>query len=283
VKRLLCFLLLIWGPLSACNHLFFQPDHHVYAKPEHFKYPVQTLNLKTSDGETISAWVMNDVPASKGIVIHFHGNAQNMTAHLGFTSWLLDEGYTLIIFDYRGYGMSTGKPSQKGAVLDGTALIQWIETRMKTEWKGKPMIVIGQSLGGAISSTVLAANPNFARELSLYVIDSSFSSYRLTAREKLGQIWLTWPFQYPLSFLISDDESPAEAIKKLGMPKIFIHGDRDEVVPYRMGQLYFEAAAEPKEFWTIPYGNHTQAFYPGSPYREKLLQCFRFDVSKSWH
>lgn len=256
--------------LSACNHVFYQPDAFVYTKPTDFKVPVRDLKLKTSDGESISAWVLNDTPASKGLVLHFHGNAQNMTAHVSFTSWLADAGYTVIIFDYRGYGLSTGKPSQRTLLLDAKAVIDWILAEGR--WKSKPIIVLGQSLGGAVAASTLAENAEFAQNLSLFVVESSFPSYRLLARKKLGQFFLTWPFQYPLSFLVSDDTEPGKALKNLAMPKLFIHGDRDDVVPYEMGEILFEEAADPKEFWRIPFGRHTEAFYPGSPYREKLLE-----------
>lgn len=265
------FVILSLGFLvSSCNHVFYQPDSYTYAKAEDFRVPLRDLTLKTSDGESIHAWILNDTAESKGLILHFHGNAQNMTAHVGFVAWLADAGYTVVVFDYRGYGRSTGSPTQKTVLLDAKSIIDWIVAEGR--WQAKPRIVLGQSLGGAIAASTLAENPEFARTLSLLVIESSFPSYRLVARKKLGQFWMTWPLQFPLSFLVSDDTSPGEAIKSLTMPKVIIHGDRDEVVPYEMGQLFFEAAAEPKEFWRIPFGQHTQAFYPGSPYREKLLE-----------
>jgi fermentation-respiration switch protein FrsA (DUF1100 family) len=85
------------------------------------------------------------VGPAKGTVVHLHGNAQNMSAHFSFTSWLPQAGFNLLIFDYRGYGKSGGTPSRAGLVLDSIAAIRYVQNRPNIA--PNRVILLGQSLG----------------------------------------------------------------------------------------------------------------------------------------
>jgi fermentation-respiration switch protein FrsA (DUF1100 family) len=104
------------------------------------------------------------------------------------------------------------------------------------------------------------------------VLESSFSSYRGIAREKLGDIWLTWPLQWPLSFLFSSRYDPVDLIGGLPRcPLLIIHGDADEVVPLREGRALLAAARGPKDLWVVPGGGHLEALTRyGKDYRPRL-------------
>jgi hypothetical protein len=106
------------------------------------------------------------------------------------------------------------------------------------------------------------------------ILDSAFASYRSLARSKLAGVWLTWPLQWPLSYLVTDEFSPIDAIAQLRVPLLMIHGDRDPVVPLAEGQQLFSAYPhQPKEWWLVPGGGHTAAFGDeASPYRPRLVQ-----------
>jgi hypothetical protein len=252
--------------LVGCNHLFYQPLPQTILTPERVDVTWTELTLSTPDGETLAAWRLDAVGQKLGTVLHFHGNAENMTTHFLYVAWLTQFGYDVVTFDYRGYGQSTGFPTRAGVILDGVSAIQYADAL------DGPLFIVAQSLGGAIAvPSVVEAN---AKSLRALVIDSSFASYRDVAQMKLNDLWLTWAFQVPLSWTISRDLEPVEFAPKLNVPVLSIHGDRDPVVPLAQGrQLYDAVGSEQKDFWLLKGGGHTVAFArEDSPFRKKQLR-----------
>lgn len=266
------FVLCLMPLLSGCNHLYYHPTEMEYREKDSLGFPVTEVWIEREGQKPLHAWLMRDTEDSKGLIVHFHGNAQNLTAHSTFSDWLSASGYTVLIFDYSGYGKTSGEPSQQALIDDTGDVGRYVASIDKWSEKGLPIIVLGQSLGGAVATTGLAAHPEFARLVDLLVIESSFESYQSLARAKLTRHWITWPLN-PLAYLLVQDEvKPSEAVSRLEMKKIFIHGNADEVVYFKNGRALFEAAREPKEFWELPFAGHTEAFIPGSPYRDQLLE-----------
>jgi len=114
-------------------------------------------------------------------VIHFHGNAQNMSAHFGFVSWLPAQGFNLFVFDYRGYGTSAGKADREGVFEDSLAALDYIAARPGVD--RNRFAGAGQSLGGANAIAVVGSRPHSG--IRAVVIESAFSSYREIVRDKL--------------------------------------------------------------------------------------------------
>ena len=134
--------------MSACSHLFYQPDSILYYDPKADHQEFVQLSISTSDSVLLSAWLFKTKQKStKGTFIHFHGNAQNMSAHLIFSHWLTSYGYNVLAFDYRGYGASQGIPDQDGLVRDGQAVLKYAMEH--PDIKQGPFMILGQSLGGA--------------------------------------------------------------------------------------------------------------------------------------
>ncbi len=267
--------------MSACNHLFYYPSREMYTDPKQVGIDYEALTIPSEDPIELSAWWLKPAPQKRRgqLVVQLHGNAENMSSHFLFVAWLIGEGYDVLTFDYRGYGLSTpANPSQEGLVTDTCHLFTWLQTQ--SAFADLPTFVIGQSLGGAVAVSSLARCP-YPRLRGL-VIDSSFGSYRGLARTKLSGFWLTWPLQYPLSFLVSDAEaSPNDLIKNLsGTPLLFFHSPQDPVVPYQAGRELFTAAGEPKTWVAIGAKGHTGALSAGSPYRAELLRFFTASSSR---
>lgn len=210
----------------------------------------------------------------KGTIVQFHGNAQNMTAHFASLVWVIDEGYDFFAFDYRGYGISEGKPNQEGTNRDALAAIQYVLNREKAD----DVVLYGQSLGGAI---LLRAYGDVSAEdrsrIRAVVIESSFYNYHEIARDVMSRSWLLFPFQ-PLAYLlVSNAYSPEDWIAKVSpTPLLVIHGDQDQVIPLKFGQKIFELAKEPKQFVLVPGGHHINAMMiDDGEYRKKLLSFLR--------
>ena len=211
---------------------------------------------------------------AKGTVIFVHGNGGNITASWPFVNWLPGNGYNVFTFDYRGYGNSQGTPSPQGLFEDTQAAIAYI--RQKADIDPDKLFVISQSLGGnntiaAIGSTSPSHTPlgyeNMKQGIRAIVIDSTFYFYTSIANAKIPGAGL----------LMNDDYSAAHHVAALApIPLLFIHGTSDRIVPYEQGKRLFEIAPDPKQFITIPGGQHITAlssFYKDT-YRNEILVFF---------
>ncbi|PIR19608.1 MAG: alpha/beta hydrolase [Elusimicrobia bacterium CG11_big_fil_rev_8_21_14_0_20_64_6] len=231
----------------------------------------EEVKFKSADGTGLTGlWFPARGMPAKGVIVHFHGNGENMTSHYLFVYWLALEGYDVFSFDYRGYGASEGSKSISGAIEDGAAALRL--ARGRAGGARERLIVIGQSLGGAIALASLDLDGG--EGVRGLILDSTFASYRAVARDKLNHVWLTWPFQYPLSyFLISERWAPKRLIaRRKRVPLLMMHAVADPVVPYAQGRRLYELAPGPKEFWKIAGTGHTAAFFTlGPQYRPTTL------------
>ena len=259
--------------VAGCDRLFYFPSRELIHDPVVIGLPFHDVWFDGQDGTRLHGWFFpagraGETPA-KATVIHFHGNAENISTHVYSAVWLAREGFNVFAFDYRGYGQSGGEPDRDGIQEDAAAAVRWVRGRPDID--PDRLILFGQSLGAAIA-VHLAAGPE-RTGLRAVVLESGFSSYRAITRDKLAASFLTWPFQWPLSFLVSDRYRPRDDIAKIApVPVLIIHGTADPVVPYHHAQALYAAALEPKTLWTIPNAGHTSAFGRyGEIYRPRLV------------
>jgi uncharacterized protein len=255
IHRFILFILLL--ALTGCSGLFFHPSRDVQESPAVKLFLHRDVVFQASEGMVLHGWYF---PAEKarGSVLVLHGNAQNLSTHVNSVLWLVKEGYSIFIIDYRGYGFSGGEPSLDGVHRDAAAALEKLFSLPETD--PDRVVVLGQSLGGSIAVYTVAQSPRKDRIRAL-VIDSAFSSYRSIAREKLSDFWLTWPLQYPLSWTIDDDYSAVKWIGKVSpVPVLILHGLDDPVVPSHHGRMLLEAAREPKGLWLTVRTGHVQSF-----------------------
>lgn len=250
-------LVCLFGMVGCANQLFYHPDAVEYATPEKEGYAYETVNFEAGDGVTLHGWIVSSVgDESKGVVLHFHGNAQNLSAHYSYVSWLPKYGYDLIVFDYRGYGASGGRTTRDGLFEDSLAALSLASDYAKD--KERPLFVIGQSLGGA--NAVAALGSRHWPEVKGAVIDSAFSSYRSVAKAAVRRSGLTKPLVWAMPLLVSEGRDPIDYVAEISpVPLAFIHGTEDAVVPFDESRLLVEKAGEPKYFWRIEGGQHANA------------------------
>ncbi|AOY89965.1 alpha/beta hydrolase [Marinobacter salinus] len=238
--------------LSGCSSVFFYPDNVTYITPDRLNLSYEDVYLNTADGETLHGWWL---PAEttqsppRGTVYFLHGNAQNISSHILNVAWLPAEGYNVFAIDYRGYGNSTGAPDIGGALHDTESGLRWLVNQPDVQ--GDPVFLLGQSLGGALGVALASewVQREETPELSGVVLDGTFSGFRGIAREKLGNFWLTWPLQIPLSWTIPEDYEGVNRIAAISpVPVLVIHSARDGIIPFHHGKALYEAAEEPKEF-----------------------------------
>lgn len=246
--------------LSACSSMLFYPERGLPFTPERAQLAFRDVSLTTTDGTHLHGWWLPakaGVPV-KGTVLHLHGNGGNMAWHLGGTWWLPEQGYQVLMLDYRGYGNSEGTPDLPSVYEDIDAAFAWLQEQPDVQ--GKPLVVLGQSIGGALAVHYLAEHPEQRERLKGLVLDGTPASYRETARYTLGTSWATWALQWPLSWLIPDGDSAIEGIPRLaGTPTLIFHSLDDNQVPLHNGLELYKAAPLPRVL-QLTRGGHVQTF-----------------------
>jgi uncharacterized protein len=257
--------------LQGCGHLFYQPSANEFYNPRQFKLNYQDIYFQASDGTRLHGWLLaSQVQPVKGTIVHFHGNAQNISTHFLNLAWLVKQGFNIFIFDYRGYGKSEGKANQAGLYQDALAALD--KGRELHQNQGK-FIVYGQSLGGIVSLRALADYKHLA-EVDLIVMDSTFDSYRDIAFDKLTSRWFLIPIS-PLALVaVSDAYASDDVFDQIKNPTLVIVGQKDFIIPAKFGKrIYKGIAAGQKWLWKLPEGGHIDVFHgPNESYRSEFLQ-----------
>jgi alpha-beta hydrolase superfamily lysophospholipase len=259
------FILLFF--VSSCTSIIYQPDKYLHANPKDQGIDYHEFVVPAFDGTKLVAWNLKSKSANpENLVLMFHGNAENMTSHFETLAWLTSEKSDLLVFDYRGYGLSTGTPSPSGMFEDGLKFLQ-IAYNQYLAGHYKKFIVYTQSLGGAIALRALEEF-KFKDEISLLVLDSTFRDPQEVARLKTN--WL-------LSRLISSDCTAQKDLATITMPTLVIHSTKDPVIPYQSGMdLFSQIPAQKKWFWTLKQAGHGNVFFiEQGKYRQQFLQLLR--------
>lgn len=276
MKIKLCLVFFI-SLLSACSSLLYYPTPYLYVDKQKLEYKPKEVNFAGPDKKKMVGWYFRShAEKPKAVLLFFHGNAQNISSHFFSLYWILKYDYDFFIFDYPGYGGSEGEATPENTVETGKLALRWLRQLIPPE---VPLVVFGQSLGGNIALRTVA---DMKSEITpcLVTIDSSFASYTEVGRQVLKRSLLTWPFQYASYLLLSDGSSAKGRIKEISpIPLLVIHGDQDGVVNFENGEKIFADAGEPKEFWRIPQGDHTDVF-TASAHREKYQKMFLERLNK---
>ncbi|MFV2059859.1 MAG: alpha/beta hydrolase [Gammaproteobacteria bacterium] len=245
--------------LLACTGVVFQPDNIEYIDLEVNHVIYKDVYFNTENNIKLHGWFLpSREPVAKGTILFLHGNAQNISSHINSVFWLPYSGFNVFLFDYQGYGKSEGQPTLSGVQKDFHAALDWLFQKKSID--NQKIIVFGQSLGAAIALNALSESEhkNMIRGM---IADSSFTSYRNITRDVLDNFWLTWAIQWPLSFTVSDDYPPIEAIPKISpVPVLIMHSKNDEIIPYSHGLALYQAANNPKLFWSSEKIKHIQIF-----------------------
>jgi fermentation-respiration switch protein FrsA (DUF1100 family) len=230
--------------LAACSNLIFQPSRLTYSEPAELGIETEDLYLHTGAGVVLHGWRLPAAGKTRGSVVFLHGNAENISSHIGGIHWLPQYGYEVFLFDYRGYGRSTGSAELDGVMQDALRIIAYARNHASSA--DHSVTVMGHSMGGSIAVHALAQLPDKSAINGLITI-SAFSDYRLITRDALASHWLTRPLRWPLSFAVSNRYRPVDAIGKLSPIPVFImHSDADEIVPAYHAQQLFDSAGSPR-------------------------------------
>lgn len=252
----LCIIIFNIG-LSGCSSLLYHPTQVLHYEPKQLNLKPEDIFIQVDPSITLHGWYFKSETKPKGVIVFFHGNAQNLTSHYVNLSWIVKEGFDYFIWDYRSYGQSTGEPSPKNTVEDGVRVIQHLYSKNPK----LPLFVLGQSLGGAVAMrSVVELGGQIP--IRAVIADSTFQSYQSVGRSVLSKHWLTWLFQPLVYLVLSDKYAPEGKVSQISpIPLLVIHGKKDPVIDYKFGLELFEDAAEPKQFLSVEEGTHISGFW----------------------
>lgn len=204
----------------------------------------ENIDFYAEDGVRLNGWFVpaEHDPQTAVTLLFFHGNAGNIGDRLEKIDLLHSLDVNIFIFDYRGYGVSQGHPSEQGMYLDAQAAFDYLIGR--SDIRHDRIVAYGVSLGGAAAVDVAVRRP-----VCGLVMHATFTSGRDMAKKIFPVV--------PL-FLIRTEMNSVEKIKQVTVPKLIVHAREDDVIPFEMGQRLFESALEPKQFLEI-HGSHNDA------------------------
>jgi uncharacterized protein len=225
---------------SLLNSLLYFPSRAIIETPEHARLDYRDLRMATDDGERLHGWWIGARSASLGHLLLCHGNAGNVGDRVLHAALLTAAGFDVMLFDYRGYGCSSGRPSEQGTYRDARAALRCLLEQPGVD--PARLLYFGESLGGAVALDLALERPPAG-----LVLLSAFTGVR-----ELGR--LHYPF-VPAA-LLPDAYPTLRRVQELHAPLLVLHGDRDEIVPLSQGRALFEAAPGPKGMHVFPDLGH---------------------------
>ena len=274
--------------VSLINRYIYYPEPDWILTPDQLGMAAEEVHLTPGPGVELHAWFFphqqpfdsplasprtDSRPGPLATLLFCHGNAGNASHRLENVWHLLRTGFQVFLFDYRGYGHSSGEPSEEGLYRDAAAA--WAHLVDREDTAAAPRIIFGRSLGGAVAVELatrvgadgLGSGSGLGSASGL-IIESTFTSIRTLAR-------LCFPLPLPNLPVRYDSLS---RIDRVGMPLLAIHGDEDELIPYADGQALFEAAPEPKAWFPIPRAGHNDTYSVGGEAYFQRLAAFATEL-----
>lgn len=236
----------------------FHPMRSLSRTPRDEGVPFTSLEVETSDGERICTWLMRH-PGARAEILFFHGNAGNLSIWLDFLLPLYRRSFTVLAFDYRGFGTSSGSPTEAGIYRDSEAMVRrfWSEFHQP----GLPVIYFGRSLGGVTASYATTVIPPHG-----LILEATFPDKATLLRHYpvLGLLGRLSRYRFPTVEFLQDFKGPI----------LLLHGDADRVVPLEVGRELFARLEGEKELVVLPGGGHNDLYLQGSELYWKRLEAF---------
>jgi len=220
----------------------FFPTSGEDVTPRDFGQRFDAVTIATADGERLHAWHL-PAESPRAQIVYFHGNGGNLSVWAPILAPLPRRSYSVLAVDYRGYGLSTGHPSERGLYRDVDAVLEHA-------WRNRdpriPIVYWGRSLG-----TTMAAYAAGMKAPDRIILESGFPDVTAVVRSSPLLVLLT-PF--------STYRFPTAALMRgVRTPVLVMHGDRDRVIPFDLGRALFERLEGPKRFVTIAGTDHNDA------------------------
>lgn len=212
--------------------------------------PLEEVWFQSTNGVRLFGWYV-EAQADRPVMLWCHGNAGNIISRLENLKYLYQMGLSVFLFDYRSYGKSQKyDPNEDGLYQDAVGAYDYL-TRIR-KIRPERIVLFGRSLGAAVAGELATQ-----RAASALILESSFPSIEAVAK-----------FHYrglPVHWLLGAEYRLIDRLPQLSLPKLIIHGDRDDIIPIELGRQVFETAKPPKDWYVIPGADHNNTYEVGGP------------------
>ncbi len=230
--------------ICSCNFVmnqvsFFPGDRETFSED---KLPpdVSEIFIETGDNVRLQAYSFRKKERGRRVIIYFHGNAGNLSHRVKDSLKLFKTGCDVLLVSYRGYGKSSGSPSEEGVYRDGEAALQYAQKNLG--FKLSEIIIYGRSIG-----TTVAVYTAQRRDIAGLILITPLTSAEEFAEERGLSLF---------KGIAGDAFNSLSRINRVKVPLLVIHGDKDEVVPYVLGLRLYNAYQGTKKFVSIKGGGH---------------------------
>lgn len=227
----------------------YVPDSAYHGKPKDFGLDgMKTVKARTADGLELEAWFQP--PPDKGkVIVFFPGNAGNLSNRRGFAGSSVRHGYGVYMCEYPGYGGNPGAPSEKTLYAAGRASIKWLDEH---GYKPEDLIIMGESVGSGVAVQMALETPP-----AFMVLESAFTS--------IVEVMKYWHPDLPVETMFDDNKfDNLDKIARVKTHTLFMHGEKDTLIPIRYAEKLFNAANAPKDFVTIKDSDHNDLYVYGA-------------------
>lgn len=248
---ILCYAIFLAFMFVNQRSFIYFPDKNRY-HPAQAGLPEAEMIAVRSEGldQAIEGWYVPPSVEGMPVILYFHGNAGNQAIRVPRARHYIEQGYGVLLAGYRGYGGNPGRPAEKGFFADGLAYFDWLEDQA-----GIPeerIVIYGESLGTGVAVWLATRKLN----IRALVLEAPYSSLVDIARARF--------FFIPVDLLMRDRYTSAKRISGVTAPVLFLHGQRDMVVPPRYGQRLYDAANQPKTMRLFPDAGHNDLYAHGA-------------------
>lgn len=223
------------------NIFVFQPSPWNEQQWRHISgLPLEEVWLTVDSDIRLYSWYVDAGP-KQPVLLWCHGNAGNISHRLSNISELHRRGISVMIFDYRGYGKSTGVPSEAGFYQDALTAYDFLRTHKKVN--PKRLVIFGRSLGTSVAGEVLRQ-----RSAAGLILEGAFPSLQSMADHHY--------FGVPAHWFLNSQFNLNEKLPDISRPLLVIHGENDTIVPIKFGKQVYEAAKPPKHWYPVRGASH---------------------------
>jgi fermentation-respiration switch protein FrsA (DUF1100 family) len=227
----------------AQTKVLYHPRRAIDVTPANFGLAFDSVTLPLSGDRLAGWWVPSKIP-HPATLLYLHGNAGNVSVNADQVRRLASTGLNIFIFDYRGYGDSTGGPPRERLVYED-AERAWTYLVRERHIPPADIVIYGHSLGGAVGIDLASRHP----DAGALITESTLPSVIDVAQETVFR-WL------PLRLIVTERFDAISRIRSIHVPKLIVHGESDTMLPVRLGRRLYDAAADPKQLAVIPGGDH---------------------------
>lgn len=226
------------------------------------RLPLEEIWFQSGDGTKLFGWYLESTQP-RGVLLWCHGNAGNIIHRLENMALLYRAGISMLIFDYRGFGRSAGKPFEEGLYQDAFAAYGYLARTRGI--RSDHIVLFGRSLGAAVAGAVASQRP-----IGGLILEGPFPSVESLAKAQL--------YGLPAHWLLSSRFRLIDRLRDVRAPILVLHGDRDTIVPIAFGRQVYEAAPEPKSFYVIEGADHNDTHIAGGKAYVQRLKRFIEDA-----